>query len=308
MNGFRYIITEKDNNRTIETILKNELKISSTLIKKMKHSELIRLSGKPAWVIDRVKTGDLLEADFPQETSAILPQEGEIKIVYEDEALLIVDKSPGMVVHPTMNHVADTLVNYVAFYLNKRNQTGKIRPVNRLDRDTSGLVIIAKDSFSHEFLSRQMHAKTLYKEYLGVVCGIPEQKEGTINLPIARKEGSLMERVISPEGQASVTHFVTVNVFPSDGAALIKYILETGRTHQIRIHSAASGFPLIGDTLYGNSGCPQNSCIERQALHCSRMAFINPMTKQQQQVEAQLPEDIKILISSFKNASREENS
>ena len=174
--------------------------------------------------------------------------------------------------------------------LTKSGLKKKIRPVNRLDLNTSGLVIFAKCEYIQEALTSQMQNKTFVKEYIALADGIFENKKGTINLPIARKPGSIIERCILENGQSSITHYEVLQEF--DNYSLVKCKLETGRTHQIRVHMQATHHPLLGDTLYGKA----SSLIYRQALHSSKIKFIHPVIKQEIELEASLPDDMKMLI------------
>lgn len=168
----------------------------------------------------------------------------------------------------------------------------KIRPVNRLDLNTSGVIVFAKCEYIQESLSKQMIDNTFKKEYLCIVEGIFDKKSGTINLPIDRKEGSIIERCISKNGQHSITHYEVLKEYKEKNYSLVKCILETGRTHQIRVHMSAISHPLLGDTLYGTS----SDLINRQALHSYIVSFIHPVTKKEIKFMAELPKDMRTLL------------
>ena len=168
----------------------------------------------------------------------------------------------------------------------------KIRPVNRLDLNTSGVIVFAKCEYIQESLSKQMIDNTFKKEYLCIVEGIFDKKSGTINLPIDRKEGSIIERCISKDGQNSITHYEVLKEFKDKNYSLVKCLLETGRTHQIRVHMKELSHPLLGDTLYGTS----SNLINRQALHSYMVSFIHPVTKKEMKIVAKLPKDMRILL------------
>lgn len=214
----------------------------------------------------------------------------ELDIIYEDKYILVVDKPANMPVHPSMLHFEDTLSNGVKCYFDAINLHRKIRIVTRLDKDTSGLVVFAKNEYIQEMLTLQMKTHLFKKEYIGILEGILEPKSGTINAPISRRSGSIIERCVDENGQMSITHYDVIKTF--DNMSLVHFILETGRTHQIRVHSKYIGFPILGDTLYGTA----SPLISRQALHCYKISFIHPITKEKMKFVADLPEDMKKII------------
>ena len=203
--------------------------------------------------------------------------------------ILVVNKPAGIAVHPSILHYEDSISSGVRFYFDSIGLKKKIRPVNRLDLNTSGLVIFAKCEYIQDCLNKQMQNKSFIKEYLALANGIFENKTETISLPIARKEGSIIERCISSNGQISITHYEVLKEYPS--YSLVKCTLETGRTHQIRVHMSAIGHPLLGDTLYGK----YSNLISRQALHCYKLKFIHPINKTLIELESELPEDMKFI-------------
>jgi len=170
--------------------------------------------------------------------------------------------------------------------LNLPGLNKKIRPVNRLDRDTTGIVLFAKNEYIQECLIKQMTNKSFYKEYVAILDGFLENTKGTINAPIARKDGSIIERCIDRNGTKAISHYEVIDA--KNNLSLVKYILETGRTHQIRLHSKHIGHPIIGDTLYGT----ESKLISRQALHCYKISFIHPATKNKLKLIAPIPEDM----------------
>ncbi|HEX2925479.1 MAG TPA: RluA family pseudouridine synthase, partial [Ruminiclostridium sp.] len=255
----------------------------------------IYVNGSPERVNTIVKSGDKLKIflDLEEECQYIEPQDIPLDIVFEDESLLVVNKQPGIVVHPTSSHPDHTIANGIVRHLKAQGIVKKVRPVSRLDRDTSGIIIFAKNQFAQEMLIQQMHNNLFTKMYLGVVQGIPESLEGTINLPIDRKPGSIMLRHISENGAPSVTHYKVLKCFTSHNAALVSFRLETGRTHQIRVHCQAMGFPIYGDTLYSeNNGL----FISRQALHSYSTGIIHPITPKEVVFTAELPSDMVNLL------------
>jgi len=287
----KYLV-ENNKYKNINEILSLEFKISTRLKNKLIKKNMIFLNDTTCDTRTPVKIGDKLIIDFnyEEENSNIVPNGMDLDIIYEDEWLLIVNKPSGITIHPSILHFNNSLSNGIRFYFDKIGLKKKIRPVNRLDKDTSGLVIFAKCEYIQECLSLQMQEGILKKEYLCLVSGTINQKSGTINLPIARKEGSIMERCIDEKGKQAITHYKVIKEFKN--YSLVECRLETGRTHQIRLHMASIGHPLLGDTLYGTS----SSLISRQALHSYKIKFIHPITKKEIELIAKLPQDINTCI------------
>jgi 23S rRNA pseudouridine1911/1915/1917 synthase len=223
----------------------------------------------------------------------IVPEPMGIDIIYEDETLIAINKPSNTVVHPTFSHFSGTVANGLMYYLLQKGKKTLVRPVSRLDRDTSGIIIFALNPFIQESLIRQMHSSSYIKEYVGIVHSTFKESCGTINLPIERLPGSIMLRHISPEGAPSVTHYKVLERF--DGASFLKFNLETGRTHQIRVHCQAAGHPLIGDTLYPLPVFEgkHEGLMSRQALHSIRTTFTHPITNKTLELEAPIPDDIR---------------
>lgn len=265
----------KIENLTINYILKHELYMSTKLLNKLIKSKLIFLNGKICDTRNIVNIGDEISIDlsFREDNSNIVPKNIPLNIVYEDECFLILNKPSGIAVHPSQLHFDNSLSNGVKFYFDKINLAKKIRPVNRLDFYTSGLVVFAKNEYIQECLIQQMNKNIFQKEYLAIVKGTLSEKKGIINKPIARKKDSIIERCISPNGKESITTFEVLREF--ENYSLVKCILKTGRTHQIRVHFASIGHPLLGDSLYGEG----SNLIDGQALLCYKFSFIHPINK-----------------------------
>ena len=284
----------KDNKyKNINEILSLEFKISTRLKNKLIRKNMIFLNDNICDTRSKVKIGDKLVVDFnyDEDNSNIVPKKMSLDIVYEDEWLLVVNKMSEIAIHPSILHFDNSLSNGVRFYFDKIGLKKKIRPINRLDKDTSGLVLFAKSEHIQESLSLQMKEKNFEKEYICLCSGLFDKKSGTINLPIARKEGSIIERCIDEYGKNAITHYKVLEEFKDYSLVLCK--LETGRTHQIRLHMASIGHPLLGDTLYGTS----SSLISRQALHSYKVRFIHPITKKEIELIAKLPQDIEQCIN-----------
>ena len=275
--------------KNINDILSIEFKISTRLRNKLIKYKQIFLNEKNVDSRTTINIGDKLVVNFnyEEDNSNILPKKLPLDIIYEDEWLLIINKSAGIAVHPSILHYDDSLSNAVRYYFDQIGLKKKIRPVNRLDLNTSGIVVFAKCEYIQECLSLQMRNGIFKKEYLCLVQGFLDKKEGVINLPIARKDGSIIERCINSNGKESITHYKVLEEFKN--YSLVMCNLQTGRTHQIRVHMQAIGHPLIGDTLYGES----SNFISRQALHSYKIYFIHPITNKAIEIIAKLPEDIK---------------
>lgn len=307
----KYIAEKSDDGKQVKYILKQKLHLSERLVKKLKYSGRILRNSQPVRVNELVVENDIIEAvvDFEEECEEVFPESIDIEILYEDDYLIILNKQPGIVVHPTSSHPSGTIANAVMHHLTSKGVKKKVRPVSRLDRDTSGVIIFAKNQFIQEALIRQMNNKTFYKEYLGVVYGIMEIEKGTINLPIERKPGSIMLRHVSNTGAESVTHYEVLEHLHN--ATLLKFHLETGRTHQIRVHCQAIGHPLIGDSLYSDealssssASCflqPESALIRRQALHSFRVRFLHPYLNSEMDISAPVPADIEKLLEILRN-------
>lgn len=287
-----YVNSSKYSN--VKEVLKAEFSMSDRLLLKLKKLDKIYLNGNVTSVNHSVLENDSIECylDYEEDNSNIVPTEMPLNIIYEDEAYIVVSKNAGIPVHPSMDHYTDSLSNGIAFYFNQIGLKKKIRPINRLDKDTSGIVIFAKNEYIQECLVRQMKSKEFIKKYIAVVDGNLDNLEGTINAPIARKEGSIIERCVSATGDIAITHYKVLKREPDFD--IVECILGTGRTHQIRVHFAYLGHSLLGDTLYGTS----SNLINRQALHAYEVEFIHPLSKKKVKYIATVPEDLNKLMEN----------
>lgn len=287
-----YVNSSKYSN--VKEVLKAEFSMSDRLLLKLKKLDKIYLNGNVTSVNHPVLENNLIECylDYEEDNSNIVPTEMPLNIIYEDEAYIVVNKPAGIPVHPSMDHYTDSLSNGIAFYFNQIDLKKKIRPVNRLDKDTSGIVIFAKNEYIQECLVRQMKSKEFIKKYIAVVNGNLDNLEGTINAPIARKEGSIIERCVSETGDIAITHYKVLK--RKTDFDIVECILETGRTHQIRVHFAYLGHSLLSDTLYGTS----SSLINRQALHAYKVEFTHPLSKKKVKYIATVPEDLNKLMEN----------
>lgn len=291
-----YTKNSEDNYIYLRQVLKERFHLSARLILKLKKEQKILVNGEPTYLDRILNLNDKLTIliDFTEDNSNILPAEIELKILYEDEGLLILDKPAGIPVHPSMQHYADSLSNGVKMYFDKIKLYKKIRPVNRLDRDTSGIVIFAKNEYIHNILSQQMQHGILRKKYIAICEGIFDLKEGVIDFPIARKENSIIERCVNPLGDSAITNYKVIQELSSPTSLSVLDInLITGRTHQIRVHTSYLGHPIIGDSLYGNT----SPFIARQALHAYKIEFFNPLTNKKMVITSELPSDMKQILN-----------
>lgn len=291
-----YQIQEKDKDLTIHQILLREFSFSSRFFHKLLLNQSIFLNGSICDTRQKANVKDTISICFDlwkEDTSHVAPTPMDLSILYEDDFLLIVNKPAGIAIHPSMLHYTDTLSNGISYYFKQIHLNKKIRPVNRLDTNTSGIVIFAKCEYLQDNLSKQMQENTFQKNYLAICEGIFSEKQGTICLPIARKENSIMKRCISEDGQPSITHYQILK--ESSAHSLVKCQLETGRTHQIRVHMKAICHPLVGDTLYGKD----SPLITRQALHCYELQFVHSVTKKEIKINAPMPDDMKHLIDKL---------
>ena len=287
-------IVDEDKYKNVNQVLKQEFNISSRLLNKLILNKHVLLNNKIIDTRSSISINDVVSVnlDFEEESENIVATKMNLDIIYEDEAFIIINKPAGIAIHPSILHYEDSLSNGVKFYFESINLHRKIRPVNRLDFNTSGLVIFAKNEYIQESLIRQMKENIFKKEYIAVVSGHFESPTGTINLPIGRKENSIIERCVDfNNGQEAVTDYEVLQEF--DEYSLVKCFLKTGRTHQIRVHMAAISHPILGDSMYGYS----SELISRQALHSYKVSFVHPLYKKEVHITCEMPEDIKKLLT-----------
>lgn len=282
--------------QTVKEVLKSHFHLSDRLLLKLKRHNQIFLNGNLTFPHSPLHPNDVVccQISFAEKSENILPAPIPFDIIFEDTAMLIVNKPAGTPVHPSMAHFSDSLSNGVQYYFEQHQIHTKIRPVNRLDKDTSGIVLFAKNEYVQENLITQMANHTFQKFYLALLSGVLDEnhKNGTIDANITRKENSIIGREIHPNGQKAITHYQLIQNY-SD-FCLVKFKLETGRTHQIRVHCKHIGHSILGDTLYGTP----SPLLARQALHAYKVQFIHPVSKQPMEFEIPLPEDMQMIIQS----------
>ena len=296
-----YPITESDSDQRIYDFLCHHGYSRHIRTWLKQHPGSVRLNGEEALFYFPLKNGDLLEISLEEEhpSENIVPVDLPIHIIYEDEDLMVIDKTADMPVHPSIGNYENTLANAAAWYYHRQDIPFVFRCINRLDRDTTGLLILAKHMLSGAILSDQMKKRAIHRTYLAITEGKTDPA-GTIDSPIGRTDQSLILRQVDHEnGDSACTHYLqkcwhpktfypeTLPV-PQDGLSLVQLQLETGRTHQIRVHMTSIGHPLIGDTLYN----PETALMNRQALHSYRLAFTHPVTGVSLEFTSPLPEDM----------------
>lgn len=319
-----YTVPAEEDGMLLKTILQKRMDVSRKLLSRLKLTERgITLNGERVYISVHVRAGDLVEIRMETETSEdILPQPIPFPILYEDEHLLVVSKPAGMIVHPTHGHYTDTLANGVVHYWAQKNERYRFRPVHRLDQETSGVLAIAKNPYSHQHISEQMLAGTVDKRYIALVHGVPELEKGDIDGPIDRDPGEPHRRIVTPDGYPSLTRYEVKERYPY--ASKVELKLLTGRTHQIRVHMTSIGKPLIGDRMYRHpvyeaadpgaapAGAAElarvaelDAAIGRQALHAARLSFTHPIFHREMTFEAPLPPDMLELEEILRTGTRD---
>ena len=278
----------------VDTLLKRHLHLSGTVVRRIKWWEDgILADGIRVHTDYRPAAGQVLSVRLsdPDRRSGIIPAPGPLDIVYEDEDIIVLNKAPGVSVHPGPGHFDDTLGNFLVDYYEKTGQEADFHPVHRLDRGTSGLLVSAKHPHAQEALKNQLHTEQFRRVYLAVCEGVPDPSAGVVDAPLGPRPGSLMEQEVRPDGKPARTRYETVEVHGS--RTLLRLELDTGRTHQIRVHMAHIGHPLTGDFLYGTE---DRTLISRPALHSAELSFRQPVTGERLEFSVLLPEDMARLL------------
>lgn len=277
----KFTVPKDYDGKLVKDFLRKKCEVSASLLTQLKLVENgITNNGKHIRAVDFVKAGDEIILTLPEDKNEIQPVNLPIDIIYEDEHIIVFNKSPLMAVHPVHGHIDDTLANAAAYYAQSKGELWTFRAVNRLDRDTSGALLVAKNVYSSALLP-----KTVKKKYIAVCEGIITEG-GTVDAPIRFKEGHTIQREVGEGGVRAVTHYKPVKTH--NNHTLVEFDLETGRTHQIRVHMSYLGHPLAGDDMYGGS----LSHITRQALHCGEISFIHPISGEKVEIICPLPKDI----------------
>ena len=286
------IVKPEEDGITLLTLLKGRERLSSRTIKSLKFREGgIRVNGEEVTVRRVLREGDVIELAVEDReedrAESVIPRMLPMKLLYRDAQVTVCNKPPHMPTHPSHGHLDDTLANALAYLASVKGEPFVFRPVNRLDGDTSGIVLTANDRISAGRLFEQMKSGEIRKTYIAVVCGVPEPMRGLIDAPIARADKGILMRTVSAEGREAKTEYNTVAVAPDGRHSLVVLRPLTGRTHQIRVHMSYIGCPLVGDFLYGE----RSELIDRHALHAARMTFAHPADGRTITVSAPLPDD-----------------
>ena len=278
----------------VDTLLKRHLNLSGTVVRRIKWlPDGILVDGQRVNTRFLPRAGQVLSVrlDDPQRRSGIVPAPGPLDILYEDGDMVVLNKAPGVSVHPGPGHFDDTIGNFLLWYYDLEGETADFHPVHRLDRGTSGLLAAAKHPHAQEVLKNQLHTNAFRRTYLAICEGVPQPEEGTIQAPLGPKPGSLMEQMVCPDGQFARTRYRVLGTYGR--RALVELELDTGRTHQIRVHMAYMGHPLTGDFLYGRE---DKRLIGRPALHSWKLSLCHPITGEQLTFASPLPQDMEKLL------------
>lgn len=298
MSTVTYVVDKTGNEQKIRDYMKDSLNLSGRFIKNSAMDRRIMVNGNQVKLSYKLSEGDMIQVRVnKEETQNIEPENLNIKVVYEDDDIIIVNKPPYMVVHPTKSHPMGTLANGVTYHFRSNKDNSIVRLVSRLDRDTSGLIMIAKNQFAHMSLAKSMEEKKIEKSYLAVIHGKLEPNEGTIDRPIGKPENETIKRAVIEGGQRSITHYKVIDEFKD--SQLVHLRLETGRTHQIRVHVSYEGCPIYGDSLYSDFN--DEELISRQGLHAYKLSLPHPRSGEIMTFQCELPEDMKNLVEKLKN-------
>ncbi|MCL6659837.1 RluA family pseudouridine synthase [Paenibacillus amylolyticus] len=317
-----YTVTEQEDGWLLKTVLQRRLLVSRKLLSKIKLTEQgVMLNGERVYISVKVAAGDVVEVRMEQEESDdILAEPIPFTVLYEDEHLLIVNKDAGIIVHPTHGHYTGTLANGVVHYWKTKGERYRFRPIHRLDQETSGVLAIAKNPYVHQHVSEQMIAGTVDKKYIALVHGSPVPEQGSVDGPIDRDPEEPHRRIVTPDGYAARTLYTTITRWAEGRASAISLKLESGRTHQIRVHMTSIGCPLIGDRMYKTLPVHEideqtmavreerDSWIGRQALHACELTFEHPILQERITFQAPFPADMAALEQRLNDeaAPREE--
>lgn len=286
MGKYNHTVTEEEYGMSINEILRSNFNFSARFKTKIKFQNLLDLNGVQAKGFMKPEVGDLISIRLPKETSDFPAEDIPIDVLFEDDDLLIINKQPGIIVHPTKGHPYHTIANGLMKYMQDTGQEFKVRFANRIDMDTSGIVICAKNANCQDSISNQMKGQDVVKKYVAIVHGRVED-DCVINLPVGRPDEVSIRRCVMEEGKDATTIVKVLEAF--DDYSLLELTIMTGRTHQIRVHLSHIGHPIIGDALYEGEA---PGLIERQALHAYHIEFIHPMTEERLTIEAPYPDDM----------------
>jgi RluA family pseudouridine synthase len=299
-----YVVTQEDAGLTVEQIARQKLSVSGRMLQRLTRSKGILLNRKSPYLQRQVKEGDRVlvrVAERQQQREGTSETDGAreaaripVSILYEDEHLLVADKPAGMLVHPVREGQDGTLVHALAAYLREKGEQAGVHPVHRLDKETSGAILLAKSGYGHQLADRLLREGGIKREYLAVASGVVEKEADTITAPIGRDPSHPTRRRVIDGGDPAVTHYEVIA--RAEEATLVRVWLETGRTHQIRVHFQHIGHPLVGDAMYGGN----SRLLRRQALHAWRLSFAHPVSGDEIVCTARMPEDMTSLVTRLR--------
>lgn len=296
----RFEIKKEEEDKKLRQYLHDVANLSSRLIKDASRNQRVRVNGSIARMNYVVKSGDIITFEVSKEESQnVEPEKMDLDILYEDEDVIVVNKPAGMVVHPTKSYYMGTLANGLLYHFRENGESCIVRLVSRLDMDTSGIILVAKNQYAHMALARDMVEKQdeFEKSYIAVIHGHLKDEKGTIDLPIYKSPEEPIKRIVDEKGQRSITHYELLERYKD--ADMVRLILETGRTHQIRVHLSHLDHPIYGDSLYGIED--DSVYIDRQALHATKLVFPHPRSGKLISLQAELPSDINELMNKLKD-------
>ncbi|MBO4889396.1 MAG: RluA family pseudouridine synthase [Lachnospiraceae bacterium] len=300
MKEYTLIVEEDYENDRVDRYVRSVLAdFSRSYIQKLIENHELTINNEPVRSSCRVKTGDVIHLVTSEQIPDILPQDIPLDILYEDEDILIINKPKDMVVHPAPGHYDNTVVNAVMFHCKDLSGiNGVLRPgiVHRIDKDTTGSLVICKNDFAHEKIASQLKEHTIKREYIAIVTGVINEAGGTVDKPLGRSKTNRLKMAVDPDGKRAVTHYEVIS--RSDKFTLIRCRLETGRTHQIRVHMAYIGHPVAGDPIYGN-GRKTPVDTRGQALHAEILGLVHPRTGEYIEVKAPLPDYFRKFADTF---------
>ncbi len=288
---YNYLVWSVEKEEVLKKVLIEEMGISLRMISELKSRRAVNVNGTLRFNHETVHVGEIITVDLGENRSEYGLEEGVVDVIYEDEDIVAVNKSPFIVVHPTGTHLTGTLLNYMESWFRQNGILEKVRFISRLDRDTSGILLIAKNRYAHHRMSQAHQAMMMQKTYVALIEGKMKRKEGKINAPIGRRENDGIKREVMEDGQTAITKYKVLK--EGEKFSLVELTPVTGRTHQLRCHMAYIGYPLIGDSLYGGN----MEYMNRQALHSVTLEFFSPRKEEKIYLKAELPQDMQELVN-----------
>lgn len=288
---YNYLVWSVEKEEVLKKVLIEEMGISLRMISELKSRRAVNVNGTLRFNHETVHVGEVITVDLGENRSEYGLEEGVVDVIYEDEDIVAVNKAPFIVVHPTGTHLTGTLLNYMESWFRQNGILEKVRFISRLDRDTSGILLIAKNRYAHHRMSQAHQDMMMQKTYVALIEGKMKRKEGEINAPIGRRENDGIKREVMEDGQTAITKYKVLK--EGEKFSLVELTPVTGRTHQLRCHMAYIGYPLIGDSLYGGN----MEYMNRQALHSVTLEFFSPRKEEKIYLKAELPQDMQELVN-----------